>query len=135
MAKKKDITRNPPSWLEKGLFITVILIIIAIAFPIFWRLNESTRQFYECVNLQNELQQCINDWKEETGAEKFARIPLAELKARYGKEFPKCPYDSSIELVKIELDQYKQEVCTVSCKRHTYDSQYDTVPTTDPNSK
>ena len=56
MAKKKDITRNPPSWLEKGLFITVILIIIAIAFPIFWRLNESTRQFYECVNLQNELQ-------------------------------------------------------------------------------
>ena len=81
MAKKKDITRNPPSWLEKGLFITVILIIIAIAFPIFWRLNESTRQFYECVNLQNELQQCINDWKEETGAGKFDTIPVEELRA------------------------------------------------------
>ena len=130
MAKKKDITRNPPSWLEKGLFITVILIIIAIAFPIFWRLNESTRQFYECVNLQNELQQCINDWKEETGAGKFDTIPVEELRARYGKEFPTCPYDSSIELVKVSSG-----TCTVSCKRHTYDSQYDTVTTTDPNSK
>lgn len=130
MAKKKDITRNPPSWLEKGLFITVILIIIAIAFPIFWRLNESTRQFYECVNLQNELQQCINDWKEETGAGQFSRIPLEELRARYGKEFPKCPYDSTIELVKVS-----DGTCTVSCKRHTYDSQYDKVPTSDPNSK
>ena len=30
MAKKKDITRNPPSWLEKGLFVVMILVIVGL---------------------------------------------------------------------------------------------------------
>ena len=121
MAKKKDITRNPPSGLEKGLFVAVILIIIAIAFPIFWRLNETTRQFYACVKLQNELQECIEKWREENpeiASDPYKYISESEMIELYGQELPTCPVDSSIQLFKVQNG-------TVSCRRHTYDERYD----------
>lgn len=120
MAKKKDPTRNPPSWLEKGLFISVIVIIIAIAFPIFWRLNQTTREFYACVSLQQELEECIIQWKEENNiTSALVKIPEDELRARYGKAFPTCPVvnkDGTItELVKID-----KSGCSISCTKHKY---------------
>ncbi len=115
MAKKKDITRNPPSWIEKGLFISVIVIIIAIAFPIFWKLNETTRQLYACIKLQDELEECINQWKKDNNiTNPLTKIPADELAARYGKQFPSCPAYSDIQLVKIDGNN----CCSVLCTRH-----------------
>lgn len=133
MAKKKDITRNPPSGLEKGLFISVIVLIVAIAFPIFWRLNKTTREFYECIHLQQELQKCIDDWREESGiTSDLVKIPESELRARYGAEFPTCPVadkDGTYrELVKID-----RSGCSVSCSKHTW-IEYEIKESDDSNS-
>lgn len=118
MAKKKDITRNPPSWLEKGLFVVTILIMIGIAFPIFWRLNESTRELYVCYEEWSVLLDCLNEWKEDTGAGKYDKITEAEMLARYqaktGRtELPHCPYNEDISL-------FKPRTGTVGCSEHAY---------------
>ena len=118
MAKKKDITRNPPSWLEKGLFVLMILVIVGIAFPIFWELNASTRELYDCYGEWKPLLECLNEWKEETGASKYDKISVDEMRRRYQEktgrtEFPCCPSDPEKQL-------YNQRTGTVGCSDHAY---------------
>ncbi len=121
MAKKKDITRNPPSWIEKGLFIVVILAIVAIAFPLFWGLNENTRALYACAKVQSVLSECIDEWKEETNADEYDPIPYEELLRRYqektgNSEFPSCPSDEETKLVR-EGDI----IFGIICPNHNFD--------------
>lgn len=127
MAKKKDITRNPPSWLEKGLFIVVILIIVGIAFPIFWQLNQTTREMYQCVKLQEEMQEIVNQYRIDNnvvGYTRLSKAQLAELEAiiseRYGS-LPHCPFDETIDL-------FNTNNGSISCRRHEYDYSYDPTP-------
>ena len=117
MAKKKDITRNPPSWLEKGLFVVTILVIVGIAFPIFWELNATTRELYTCYGEWAPMIECLNEWKEETNAGKYAKIPADEMLRRYqektGKsELPKCPYTGR--------DLFSARNGTVGCAEHAF---------------
>lgn len=120
MAKKKDITRNPPSWLEKGLFIFIIVIMIAVAFPMFWRLNKDTREFYACYEKQKILLECLSEWKEETGAGKYDKISEDEILRRYTEktgetELPRCPHPGG------ETDAlYQKRSGTISCGYHKY---------------
>lgn len=118
MAKKKDITRNPPSWLEKGLFVVIILIMVGIAFPIFWKLNDSTRELYTCYNEWSVLLECLDEWKTETNAGKYDKISESEMLRRYQEktgrtELPCCPYDETVSLFKVRTG-------TVGCANHAY---------------
>lgn len=149
MAAKKDITRNPPSWLEKGLFILVLLIIVGIAFPIFWKLNQSTREYYECAGLQEELSACIERWENDQvekwkaeNVEKLkaqgktdeqiqkaldtARMKMsiteAELAEYYGAEVPVCPHPTGDKEAKSLLKKG-----FIACTDHKTDFQKQTL--------
>lgn len=121
MAKKKDITRNPPSWLEKGLFIVVILIMVGIAFPMYWKLNEHTREFYDCAEFQKVLLECVDEWREATGASAIKNPTEEELLAIYKEKtgesaFPVCPHGGE-SIVKVN----KKGGANVGCTEHPYD--------------
>ena len=118
MAKKKDITRNPPSWLEKSLFVVTILVIVGIAFPIFWELNATTRELYTCYNEWAPMIECLNEWREETNPGKYAKIPPEEMLRRYQEktgrtELPHCPYNP-------EQARFSERQGTVGCPTHAY---------------
>ena len=115
MAKKKDITRNPPSWLEKGIFVVIIAILVGIAFPVFWKLNESTRELYTCYSVWEPMIECLNEWKAEGNT---GRITEEEMLARYtaktgNTSLPTCPYDEKISL-------FGKRAGTVGCSAHGY---------------
>lgn len=141
MAKKKDITRNPPSWIEKGLFVVVILLIVAIAFPMFWNLNAETRVFYNCVHIQEELNELIAEWREETGSESYKRITVEELRRRYEEktgnhDLPTCPGDEPGIDESDKTQLYIGMSLTAQCVRHKFDYSYTkTDETSKPNTK
>ncbi len=126
MAKKKDITRNPPSWLEKGLFVVIILIMVGIAFPLFWDLNQPSREFYDCVEVQQVLLECMDELKNEKGDDAYTKDDLiARYQEKTGNtEIPTCPHSSgenAEELVKFRKVG-KKEIVQVRCAEHEYDS-------------
>ncbi len=131
MAKQKDITRNPPSWLEKGLFVLIILLIIGIAAPIFMKINKTTFEFYACIKLQNEINECVDQWKEMHYDEWIAqgltekqisqkKATQAEIEVIYGGPLPDCPYPKKSGSEPLFKDRYGY----AECSKHKYDETY-----------
>ncbi len=128
MAKKKDITRNPPSWLEKSIFGIIILLAVAIAFPICWKLNQTTIELYTCYGKWSPILDCVEEWREQTNPGKFENITREELLRRYREkigdenaEFPNCPYDETKQLV----NGRDGKVSSVGCSTHSYDLSFE----------
>ncbi len=135
MAKKKDITRNPPSWIEKGLFIGLIVAVLAIAFPVFWSLNETTRELYACEAVQKELREIVEKWRtEEKGGDIYAKITRKELEELWGGPIPDCAYPPK------RADGGRSDTCnlfydtfgTIRCIYHVYDPSIGAKPTATP---
>lgn len=86
-------------------------------------------QVKDCVKLQKLLSECIEEWREETGASKYALISEEELLARYTAktgetEFPCCPHPDENGYYSAELvhtSRYGGVV--VYCGRQHYGSE------------
>ena len=119
MAKKKDITRNPPSKIEIGMFILALVIIVCIAFPIFYMLNTQTRLFNKCVKLQEQMRIDIAEWKAANGKDDRYVLTDDDLAEIYPDGVPCCPRDGERLYVVLYNGTYGNVMCSKSGHANT----------------
>ena len=115
MAKKKDITRNPPSIFEIAIFIVMILIMAFIAWQLVSIIGSSSKNLETCLHFQDTAKANIEKWRTDNNKSE-TDFPTADELAAYfnSNTIPMCPDSTADNPIHI----YNEAFGLVKCPNH-----------------
>ena len=113
--------------IEIGAFVVVVILIIGIALPIFYVLNDGTRLFNQCVELQADATEQLNAWKTANGIDikDTTELTAEQLAQVFPNGVPCCPKDGASLYVAV------RGFGAITCKSHQKENL--TAPTKMPS--
>ncbi|MBE5816460.1 MAG: hypothetical protein E7315_01895 [Clostridiales bacterium] len=115
MAKKKDITRNPPSIFEIAICLLMIIIMAFIAWQLVNIIGSSSEKFETCLDFQEAIKTNIEKWRLENNKSE-TEFPTSNELVTYFKNgaIPVCPDSTTGNIIAL----YNEHTGFVQCPNH-----------------